>query len=233
MGLQCGCCIKSNISNKTQDTGKLILTLSRPAKIELQKNKVFLRTALQLASLYKAQPLSSSWAALSSKSLANTIQDFISVLDHEWNLFSGKNAYLHSISQLRGIHRAWLNSQICAGDIWRLRGLTSSPSPLCLRYSARNVGPDHCAKLETLCCGRWWNMWQNRWRHDTNLTPLNRHLIKYANIDFKIRSSITPIHKTKNLYFWHLILIQAKLQSAQLLSLKASLVFSLCTKMNV
>ena len=25
-------------------------------------------------------------------------------------------------------------------------------------------------------------MWQNRWRHDTNLTPLNRHRIKYANI---------------------------------------------------
>ena len=31
--------------------------------------------------------------------------------------------------------------------------LTSSPSPLCLRYTARNVGTLHCAKLETLCAG--------------------------------------------------------------------------------
>ena len=128
---------------------------------------------------------------------------------------------------------AWFSSdQICAGDTWRLRGLTSSPSPLCLRYTARNVGTLHCAKLETLCCGRWWNMWQNRWRHDTNLTPLNRHLIKYANIGFKTRSSITPLIKQR-IYFWHLIFIQAKLQSAHILSIKASLVFSLCTKMNV
>ena len=89
------------------------------------------------------------------------------------------------------------SDQICTGDIWRLRGLTSSPSPLCLRYSARNVGLGHCAKLETLCCGRWWNMWQNRWRHDTNLTPLNRHLIKYANIKLKIRSSRRLVVRTR------------------------------------
>lgn len=106
MDLQCGGCIKSNISNKIQDTGKLILALCRLAKIELQKSKVFLHPRCTRPVSIKSRPQSGFWAALSSKSLANTIQDFISVLDHEWNLFSGKNAYLHSISQLRGI-QSW------------------------------------------------------------------------------------------------------------------------------
>ena len=108
--------------------------------------------------------------------------------------------------------RAGVCLALLRSDIWRLRADIFTIA-IMLRYTARNAETLHCAKLETLCCGRWWNMWQNRWRHDTNPTPLNRHLIKYANIKFKIRSSrrlvrgtrfINPIIKQSISIIWSL-----------------------------